>query len=393
MVAAHEESEINAASGRPRPALPLPLALSLKLRLWRNRQIARPGFRRLIARLPLLRGIANRNAAGLFSLMSGFVHSQILLASVRLGLYAALLERPADTATLARHLGLPVEHARLLLTVNADLGLTIEAAPDLWALGDAGVVLASDRGLSAMVLHHDMFYRDLLEPEQLLAGTGGEAALGRYWAYARSADPGALPPEAVAAYSTLMRESQAMMAACLLDAHDFGVYRQVLDVGGGEGAFLIAAGRRHAALRLSLFDLPAVAERGAERLQAGGLASRSSTSGGDFARDLLPADADCVTLIRILCDHDDQRVGAILANLHRSLQPGTRLVIAEAMRGAEAGARLSSAYFGLYFLAMGSGRCRSPAEISALLATAGFRDIREIASPNRLIAGIFTAIR
>lgn len=377
------------AAARGEEQLPLPL----RLRLWRNRQIAKPGFRRLIARLPLFRRIADRNASALFGLMTGFVHSQILFAGIRLGLYEALLTRPADPASLARQLGLTPERMGLLLAVNADLGLTIEAAPGLWTLGDAGVVLASDPGLRAMVLHHDLFYRDLLEPDRLLAGTTRETELGRYWAYARSAEPGLLPPEAVADYSALMRESQAMMAACLLDAHDFGQYRRLMDVGGGEGAFLMAAGRRHPGLRLHLFDLPAVAERAADLLDSAGLAARATITGGDFVRDRLPAEADCVTLIRILCDHDDARVAAILANLHRSLRPGTRLVIAEAMRGPEAGARLSSAYFGLYFLAMGSGRCRSPAEIAGFLSAAGFRDIRTVTSPNRLIAGIMTATR
>lgn len=369
------------------------LSLRLRLRLWRNRQIAKPAFRQMITRLPLVRRIADRNATSLFGLMSGFVHSQILLAGVRLGLYETLLARPADTAALARQLGLTHAHMRLLLQANADLGLTIEAAPDLWTLGDAGVVLASEPGLTAMVLHHDLFYRDLVEPDRLLAGEAGETALGRYWAYARAAEPGQLPPQAVAAYSALMRESQAMMAECLLDAHDFRRYEKIMDVGGGEGAFLIAAGARHPDLRLHLFDLPAVATRATEAFGSAGLSARATVSGGDFARTALPADADCVTLIRILCDHDDGRVRAILANLHRSLQPGTRLLVAEAMRGPEQGARLSSAYFGLYFLAMGSGRCRSPAEICEFLAAAGFRNIAQVASPNRLIAGIVAALR
>jgi demethylspheroidene O-methyltransferase len=40
--------------------------------------------------------------------------------------------------------------------------------------------------------------------------------------------------------------------------------------------------------------------------------------------------------------------------------------------------RVADAYFGFYLLAMGQGRARSPAQISALLAAAGFGRTREL---------------
>lgn len=370
-----------------------PLPLALRLRLWRNRMVASPGFRRLIARLPLLRALGNRKANDLFRLTGGFIFSQVLLAGARLGLYEALLAAPATTGTLAARLAVPEGRLRVLLRANVSLGLLIEAAPDLWVLDDMGAVLASDRGLGAMVLHHAMLYRDLTEPDRLLREGGTDTELRHYWAYVR--DMGDTGPKAaeVDGYSLLMRESQAMMADCILDSVDFGGTRVLLDVGGGDGAFLAAAADRHAGLGLRLFDLPAVAERAARHLESLGLSARSRVHCGDFTRDLLPDDADCVTLIRVLCDHDDARVAAILANLYRSLKPGTILVVAEAMDGPAEGARLSAAYFGIYFLAMGSGRCRSAQEISDFLSAAGFHNVRTAATPTPLIATLVTAKR
>ncbi|MGV8938189.1 MAG: methyltransferase [Allorhizobium sp.] len=329
----------------------------------------------------------------LFRLTGGFIFSQVLFAGVRLGLYEMLADAPIATTTLSTRLGLPEDRLRVLLKVNADLGLLIEAAPDLWVLDDAGVILASDKGLAGMILHHAMLYRDLIDPEKMLHEGQTETELRRYWSYVRDPSPDRLGSGSVSDYSILMRDSQAMMADCILASHDFGKVRILLDVGGGEGAFLAAAAVAHPDLQLRLFDLPAVTQRATDHLESLGLSARSRVHGGDFCRDRLPDEADCVTLIRVLCDHDDARAAAILANLHRSLRPGTSVVVAEAMNGRSEGARLSSAYFGMYFLAMGSGRCRSDREIAGLLSAAGFSAAQTIASPNPLIATLVTALR
>jgi demethylspheroidene O-methyltransferase len=370
-----------------------PPSLAVRFRLWRNRLVGSADFRRLIARIPLLRRLGNRRANALFRLTGGFISSQLLLAGVRLGLYEILRDKVLSPGEIAHRLNVPPSRMRTLLKANADLGLLIEIEPDLWALDDAGTVVASDPGVSAMIRHHDMLYRDLLEPDRLFRDGPGNSELSRYWAYARGGDPGALPPAAVADYSTLMRHSQSMMADCILAAHDFSRYSMLVDVGGGDGAFLAAAGRRYRNLKLGLFDLPAVAERARIHLAAEGFAARSQVFGGDFCRDPGPADADCVTLIRILCDHGDDRVRVVLANLYRSLRPGARILVAEAMSGPSEGARLASAYFGVYFLAMGSGRCRSAVEISDLLTEAGFQTPKTISTNNPLIATLVCAQR
>jgi demethylspheroidene O-methyltransferase len=375
------------------PHAPAALSWPIRLRLWRNRLVGSAAFRRLIARLPLLRSLGNSKANALFRLTGGFISSQLLLASVRLGLYDLLRDSAMSAGEIGYRLNLPPARLRTLLKANADLGLLVEIKPDFWALDDAGAVVASDPGVAAMIRHHDMLYRDLLEPDRLFRDGPGDSELGRYWSYARGGAPDALPPAAVADYSTLMRHSQSMMADCILAAHDFNRYRLLVDVGGGDGAFLAAVGRQYQTLTLGLFDLPAVAERARIHLAAQGFAARSQVFGGDFCRDPAPDGADCVTLIRVLCDHDDDRVRALLANLHRSMRPGARILVAEAMSGSSQGARLASAYFGLYFLAMGSGRCRSAIEISALLTEAGFKAPTTVATSNPLIATLVYAQR
>lgn len=366
---------------------------AMRWRLWRNRRIASARFRSLVARLPLTRWIAQRKTNQLFQLTAGFVHSQILFACVRFGIFEYLVNRSLTTAQLAAHCQLTQERMRLLLEQAERLGLVIQPGPDLWILDDAGAVVAADAGLRAMILHHDALYRDLTDPVALWRTERSDTELRRYWAYVRGDAPNTVTAEQAAPYSLLMRESQAMFADCILASYDFGRHTALLDVGGGDGAFLMAVGRKHLNLDLALFDLPAVAERAHIHLAETGLLARSRIHPGDFAGDPLPSDSDCITLLRILCDHDDARVVAILSNLHRHLAPGTTVVVAEAMAGPSEGARLAATYFGVYFLAMGSGRCRSAPEIEGLLAAAGFQRTQTIATTNPLIATLVTARR
>ena len=93
-----------------------------------------------------------------------------------------------------------------------------------------------------------------------------------------------------------MSASQPLVADEILDAYAVTSHRCLLDVGGGEGAFLVRAAQRAPALRLMLFDLPAVADRARARFAAFGLAHRASVVGGDFLRQPLPTGADLVSL-------------------------------------------------------------------------------------------------
>ncbi|THV23778.1 methyltransferase [Peteryoungia ipomoeae] len=368
-------------------------ALRIRIRLWRNRQIASPRFRSLLSRLPLLSAISHRKANNLFRLTSGFVHAQILLACVKCGLFEALEEKALTCSALALRCGLPLEHMQSLLKQARRLDLVLAIEPDHWLLTDAGTVLAADRGLREMIRHHEMLYRDLADPSVLFRSDPRDTELRRYWSYVREQDPAKMGGDAVAPYSALMRESQAMLADCILASWDFRPYRRLLDIGGGEGAFLAAVGTRYPHLRLALFDLPAVTDLASRHLRDSRLSARSELHGGDFSIDVIPNTSDCVTLIRILCDHDDDRAEQILSNLHGHLAPGTQLIIAEATAGESEGGKLAALYFDAYFAAMGSGRCRSPQEIQHLLLRSGFRSVRTAPTTNPLLATIVAGIR
>jgi demethylspheroidene O-methyltransferase len=256
-----------------------------------------------------------------------------------------------------------------------------------------GAPLVGNTALQAMIEHHAVLYGDLQDPLALLRGEGAAPALSQYWAYAEAASPQQLQREQVQAYSALMSASQPLVAQQVLDACPLQRYRCLLDVGGGEGRFLVAAGQRHPGLRLMLFDLPAVVAPAQAAFAAGGLAGRAEVHGGDFLRDALPTGADIVSLVRVIYDHGDAAALAILRAVYRALPPGGTLLLAEPMAGAPGAPRMGDAYFGLYLLAMRGGRARSRAELEALLHQAGFERVREHATPIPLQVGVITARR
>ncbi len=356
----------------------------------RNRLLADPRVQHAAQRFPLSRPIARRRAGALFDLVAGFTYSQILAACVETGLLALLARGPADAQTIAAQLDLPVAGAERLLRGAAALRLVEPCGAD-WALGSDGAALLGNPGITAMIAHHRLLYADLADPVALLRRGGGGGAVSDHWHYAESAGQG--DAAAVSAYSTLMAASQPMVAGQTLAAYRFDRHRRVLDVGGGEGAFLCALGARFESPGLGLFDLPAVTERARGRLDSAGLGTRATLHGGDFLIDPLPEGYDLITLVRVLHDHDDAVALTLLRRIHAALPPGGTLLIAEPMAQTPGAERSGDAYFGFYLLAMGTGRPRSVAEIRAMLHAVGFDKVRTRRTALPLIACVITATR
>jgi len=355
-------------------------------RAWRNGLIGDPRFQRWAARFPLTRPVACRRAQALFDLSAGFIYSQIAQASVRSGLLDRLAKGPATIAELTALLDLDRDATLRLVRAAVALKLAEPAGPDRYGLGVEGAALLGAPGVAAMIEHHALLYADLADPLALLRRGGGGGALAGYWPYADGDTP---DPQAAAAYSGLMSASQAMVAAQVLDAYEVSRHRRLLDVGGGQGTFLRAVAERAPGLDLSLFDLPPVADRARDAFATEGLSVR--VAGGSFFDDPLPRGADLVSLIRILHDHDDGPALDILKAVRAAMAPGATLLIGEPFAAEPGAERVGDAYFGMYLLAMGSGRPRPSCEVIDMCQRAGFASARRRSTAMPMIAGLVVA--
>ncbi len=357
---------------------------------FQDRLVMSPRFRAWAARFPLTRPLSRRRARALFDLNAGFVYSQILVACVRLRVFDALRDGPRSVAALAMRLSLTPDATLRLMESAAALDLVARRGAG-FGLGPLGAAMVDNPAVTAMVEHHAILYADLADPVALLRRERGGTQLAAYWAYARADDPSAVEAGQVADYSALMAASQPMIAAEVLGAYRMAGHGCLLDVGGGEGAFLTAVAATAPDLRLMLFDLPAVAERARQMFAQAGLSARATTFGGSFHTDPLPRGADIISLVRVVHDHDDDAVLGIFRAVRAALPDTGSLLLAEPMSGTRGAEPIGEAYFGFYLLAMGRGRPRTAEELEALLRQAGFSRFRRVPTRTPLLTSVMIA--
>jgi demethylspheroidene O-methyltransferase len=317
----------------------------------------------------------------------------VLLACVRLNVFELLAAGPLEAGDLAQRLDLGAEGADRLVSAAVSLELLERRSGGRVALGRLGAPLVGNRAVVSMIEHHATLYTDLTDPVALLRREGRPSMAG-YWPYAAAdggPSPAALSPERVAEYSALMSASQPLVTREVTQAYRFDRHRVLLDVGGGEGSFITAVAAQAPQLQLMLFDLPAVAERARQRLAAAGLAGRAQTFGGDFFNDELPRGADLVSLVRVAFDHPDEKVLKLLKAVRRALPEDGTVLLAEPLSQVAGVEAMGDAYFGFYLLAMGRGRPRSAAQLSALLQQAGFDAARTVPTHMPLQTGLLVA--
>lgn len=341
---------------------------------WINRLIARPGFQSWASRFPLTRGQARRDGSALFDVVQGFVQSQVLMAVVELDLLRRLRGGPQSAETLARATGIAPDRMTVLLQGAAALNLLRRKRSGEYILARKGAALMGVPGLEAMIRHHRAFYADMQDPVALLRGPE-RTELAEFWPYVFGAR-GDIDPAVAETYSDLMAQSQLLVAEDTLRAVSFKGIKHLLDIGGGTGAFLKAVGDKQPNIKITLFDLPQVTPGATARFEAAGMMDRVTLTAGSFRDDALPRGVDAISLIRVLYDHADETVAALLSSVYDTLPDGGRLIISEPMGGGARPDRAGDVYFAFYTMAMQTGRTRSAAEIATLCGRAGFTNIR-----------------
>ena len=364
--------------------------LSLAYTSWRNAKISNPKFQEWASRFPLTRGVSRRSAEEVYDLVSGFVYSQTLLACVEFDLLNEARREAIDPVPLAHAKGLDADKLTMLCQAGASLELLTRQRDGRYGLGRLGAAVIGVPGLDLMIRHHRMFYKDLADPDALMKGNV-ETELSQYWPYVGGQKTHDLAPDVAKTYSELMATSQELVAVQTLRAVSLNGVSHLVDIGGGTGAFLTAVAAQYDAPKLTVFDLPSVAEEAKRNLAEAGLADRIDVAGGSFLDDPLPAGADAVSLIRVLYDHDDSTIRPLLKAVYDALPVGGMLLVSEPMSGGAKPTKAGDAYFSFYTMAMTTGRPRSAARHTELLTEAGFSAIRTHATDTAFVTNVLTA--
>lgn len=358
---------------------------------WLNRLVARPGFQSWASRFPLTRGRTRADGQVIFDLVQGFVQSQALMALVELQIFERLRGGPMSSGDLGLACGIAPDRMQILLQSGAAMGLLKRRRDAQFALARKGAAILGVPGLQAMIRHHRAFYRDLEDPVGLLRNPD-ETELAAFWPYVFGAK-GTVADDVARTYSDLMTQSQGLVAQDTLRQVSFRDVGHLVDIGGGMGAFLSAVAPVAPKTKLTLFDLPEVVADCERGLRKAGLDQRISVSPGSFRDDPLPEGADAISLIRVLYDHADETVAALLAKVYDALPTGGRLIISEPMGGGAQPDRSGDVYFAFYTMAMQTGRTRSAQEIGALCEQAGFSQVQSPKPLRPFVTRVLTCVR
>ena len=179
-------------------------------------------------------------------------------------------------------LGLTEEGCQLLLDAATALGLLRRRWTGRYGPTPLALAVVGLPGVREMIEHNTLLYDDLRDPVARLQGRSGPA-LAAFWPYAGDGEDAPEASEAEA-YSALMASSQGMIATEVLSAYDFSKHRRVMDVGGGNGAFLAALADAAPGPNLALCDLPEVARLAEARFRRRPDALRFTVHAVDFLK-------------------------------------------------------------------------------------------------------------
>jgi hypothetical protein len=312
-------------------------------------------------------------------LVSGFRAFQLMVVACRLELPDLLAAGPKTADELAASTGMHAPSLRRLLRGLEVWGVLVEMPDGRFASTPLSDQFRSDtpglRNLTIMLSEEGyQAWGDLMYS----VGTGKPAY---EHVYGKSHfDRLGENPELSAHFNAAMVEASTRVATAFIAAFDFTGVRTVVDVGGGNGAVLIAILQANPGLRGVLFDLAQGLSGAAEKLAAAGVAARASLQEGSFFESV-PSGADLYMLKWIVHDWDDERALAILQTCRSAMNANARLVLLERKlpdRIENAEEAFGAVMGDLNMMVVLGGKERTTNEYRDLLAKAGLRMTREI---------------
>jgi len=177
-------------------------------------------------------------------------------------------------------------------------------------------------------------------------------------------------------YDTMSRNTPSRYAE-LAAVCDFSHVRQLVDVGGGEGALMIQILQQNAHVAARLLELPGAIDRARRRIEEAGLSDRCELIAGNFLESV-PAGGDLYLLAQILNNWRDDEARQILTRCRSAMNDSGRLLVLEGVYMPGTPVPPWRALVSLGVVAQRGGRTRSERQLRTLLASSGFRvnDIR-----------------
>lgn len=165
-------------------------------------------------------------------------------------------------------------------------------------------------------------------------------------------------------------QPQSKIISLLLD---FTNVKQILDLGGGSGAFAIGFLKNNPDARATLFDVPGVVELAKNYIGAENLSNRFSYIAGDYLTDDYGSGYDMVFASAIVHINSFEENKNLVKKCFDSLNPGGQIVISDWVMNEERTEPKPGTLFAINMLvATASGNTYTEKEIYSWLNDAGF---------------------
>lgn len=188
-------------------------------------------------------------------------------------------------------------------------------------------------------------------------------------------------PEVQRAFVQAMHVVGRELAWDIATSYDASWAKRLLDIGCASGTYAVAFLKTYPEMEAVLFDFPSVIPYAEERIAKEGLANRTSFVAGDFYSDELPKGCDLALLSAIIHQNGPEENIELFKKIHRSLEPGGRLLIRDHVMSEDRTWPPSGAIFALNMLVVTPhGDTYTFSEISQFLQEAGFEDVRLVRS-------------
>ena len=197
-------------------------------------------------------------------------------------------------------------------------------------------------------------------------------------------------PEDGTNFMKAMQGFTGAIIANVLPVYDFTQFKSIVDVGGGNGAFLMATLDAAPDAEGIVFDEEYVVVETTKNIVAKGLNNRCTVEAGSFF-DSVPEGADSYILKGVLHDWDEDKCGQILRNCAKGMSAESKLLILDGVIPEE-NTPHAGKFLDINALVMTGGKGRTESEFAKLLEQAGLR-LTQVVHTNSPFVSIVEAVK
>ena len=324
----------------------------------------------------------------IMNMACAFYESSVLLTSTALGVFTALAKNPgSSTSAVAGQCGLDPEKTRLLLDACVALGL-VEKKADGYRNSDESaryLVPDSPADLSrALMYNRDVF-----------------PAWGKLAELLKTGMPVEKPeihlgddPQRTKAFARAMHARVLSIGRGVIPLLDLGGCSQILDIGGGTGAYASLIVSTNPNIQCTVLDLPQIVAAAPELHEGSPDSNRITFVADDYHTASFPGDNDVILIFGVLHQEHPDAIETILTRAATALKPGGRIYIMDLMTDGSRTRPKFSALFALNMaLTTQHGWVFSSEDLEEWLSATGFSDFECQPLPDPLPHWLAGAVR